>query len=222
MFAFPYFFSCFFPKRAKQIYIISAILFVIWKSQFSQPIFDFAHLYGIGIDRTIDYSDLFALLILPISYTYWINGSNSTQKPKAVLKPLIIAICSFSFVATSLPRRSESYNYKSDFEINVKTDFIDAENKMYLYETSEENKYIYGIGIPERKTLIETTLLIEETENGYLNIKLDSILNYSMEGNGSFFSSSFDKEDVEYVESLTIADIEKLFLERITEQLNEK
>src|SRR5690554_746463 len=103
LFAFPYFFSSFFPKKIKPIYIFSGILFVFWKSEFSQPIFDFALSNGIGINRTVDYSDFFALTILPISYKYWNSNSQQFFEPKKALKPIIIGISCISFIATTLP-----------------------------------------------------------------------------------------------------------------------
>jgi hypothetical protein len=107
LFAFPYFFSSFFPKKIKPIYILSGILFLFWKSELSQPIFDFAHSIGIGINRTVDYSDLTALFVLPFSYIYW----NLESKPLFIatkkLKPIIIGISCFAFIATTLPKHYE-------------------------------------------------------------------------------------------------------------------
>ena len=222
LFAFAYFFSCFFPKKVKSIYALSGFLFVFWKSEFSQPIFDFAHSYGIGIDRTIDYSDLIALFILPISYNYWKTDYRQIIRPIKILKPIIISVCCLAFVATSLPQKNEKYNYKSNLETSLQTDIYNAKDKLYIYQSEQENRYIYSIQMPDRKASIETKIELKELENGYLKIKLDSILNYRIEGTGIIFSSRYNKEDVEYLDGLQKTEIEKLFIEQINEQLGEK
>ncbi|MDY8134458.1 hypothetical protein [Aquimarina sp. 2201CG5-10] len=222
LFAFPYFFSCFFPKKIKPIYIFSGVLFVLWKSELSQPIFDFAHSYEIGIDRTIDYSDLVSLLILPISYHFWKSNFRTILNPNKVLKRIIIGVCCFSFVATTLPHKTLRYNFKSDVEIIVKSDLLKAKNGMDLYKSEQENRYIYVIQIPKRKASIVTKIKMEELQDGYLKIQLDSILNYRIEGTGNIFLNKYDREDVKYLNDLSRIEIEKLFLERLKKQLNEK
>jgi len=219
LFAFPYFFSSFYPKRIKPIYILSGILFVFWKSEFSQPIFDFANSYGIGINRTIDYSDLIALLILPISYIYWNSESKQLFKPKRVLKPMIIGISCFAFIATTLPRAYGDIRMKSDFETEKQSNFEKAKKAMTFYESSQEERFIYYIEIPKRKMNITTKIVITEKPTGILNIKLDSILSYTVQGSGFIFWSGIDKDDVEYAENLTKDEIESLFKEQIDKQI---
>ncbi|WP_132065866.1 MULTISPECIES: hypothetical protein [Aquimarina] len=195
---------------------------MFWKSELSQPFFDFAHSFGIGIDRTIDYSDLISLLILPISYLFWKNNFRTTLKPNRILKSIMIGVSCFSFVATTLPQKTENYNFNSDLETIVKIDSLNIKNKMGLYESEEKNKYIYVIQIPKRKASIETKIELEELQDGYLKIKLDSVLNYRIKGTGFIFSSTYTKEDVKYFNGLSKIDIEKLFSEQLNEQLSEK
>ncbi|MDY7394551.1 hypothetical protein UMM65_04815 [Aureibaculum sp. 2210JD6-5] len=222
LFAFPYFFSCFLPKKIKSIYILTGILFVFWKSEFSQPLFDVAHANGIGINRVVDYSDLFALFILPFSYQYWKSEFKSVKKMNRIFKPIIIAICCFAFIATSQPRMSHSYDLKSDFETTITSKIDSTTMKMYFYRPDKVGGYRYTVEVPDRRTWIETKVEITELPDGKFKVKLDSILNYTMTGNGSFFFSNYDKDDVEYVENLSKADIEKLFEKQLKEQLKEK
>ena len=214
LFAFPYFFSCFFPKKAKQIYVISGVLFVIWKSQFSQPIFDFAHSYGIGINRTVDYSDLISLLILPISYKYWKTNIRQILRPNKILKHVIILTCCFAFIATSVPSKSGKINIRSDYDVNVKTSLEKARKLDLYYLSAKDGKYFSKLNIPERKAEINISLLIEEKGNGVLNIKLDSILDYRVDGSTMIFVGGVDEEDVDYVENLSQSDFEALFIEQ--------
>jgi len=214
LFAFPYFFSSFFQKRIKPIYIITGILFVIWKSKFSQPIFEIAQSYGIGINRTVDYSDLISLLILPISYYYWKTDCNFILKPKKIFKPIIVGICCFSFIATSLPEAYGDLNMKSNYETEIKIDLESAKKIGLFYVSVKNNKYLSELSIPAKNAEIETILIIKEKENGLLSIKLDSILRYSVSGSGFIFGSGVDENDVNYVKGLTLSEFEKLFIEQ--------
>lgn len=212
LFAFPYFFSCFFPKKIKPIYILSGILFVFWKSEFSQPMFDFAHSYGIGIDRIVDYSDYMSLMILPISYAYWKTDFKENCYPNKILKPIIITICCFAFTATSVPSKTGTINLKSDYETSITTSLENAKKLKLFYSTLKNGKYLSKINIPDKKAEINITLVIEEKENGILNIKLDSILDYRVDGSTMIFVGGVDQEDVDYVENLSQSDFEALFI----------
>lgn len=222
LFAFPYFFSCFFPKRAKQIYIISGILFVIWKSEYSQPLFDFAHSYGIRIDRTVDYSDFISLLILPISYWYWRLDIKQIIRPNKILKPVIIGICSFAFIATSVASDFGEVNLKANYKTEITTTLEKARENELFYVSLKNNRYLSKITIPEKRAEIDILLLIEENENGLLNIKLDSILDYQVKGSGNLFGGGVDQKDVEYVKKMTVNDFEKLFIEQKVNKLEYK
>ncbi|RKN78525.1 hypothetical protein [Ulvibacterium marinum] len=222
LFAFPYFFSCFFSKRIKSIYIFSGILFIIWKSEYSQPFFDFAHSYGIGIDRTVDYTDLVSLLILPISYAYWNSEFRQLIQPKKILKPFIIGICCFAFIATSVPNKEGALNLKSNYRVELKSDLKKARAAGLIYYSLENDKYISMLRIPEKNAEIELSLMVKEKEKGILSIKLDSILNYYVEGSTFIFSGGVDEDDVNFVKQMTLEDFEKLFVEQKIKPLMEK
>lgn len=215
LFAFPYFFSTFFPKKIKPIYILSGILFVFWKSELSQPIFDFALSNGIGMNRTVDYSDLFALTILPISYKYWNSTSQQIFEPKRALKPIIIAISCISFIATTLPKHYEKISLKSEFSTNVNSDYQNVRNQLNLYKEELFEKDNYRIELPEKRAHILTSIKVDSINENTTRIALDSILSFTVEGNGFIFSSGIKHKDVEYVRNLKQPEIEKLFSEQI-------
>jgi len=166
LFAFPYFFSGFLPKRIKIIYVLSGLLFVFWKIELSQPLFDFAHANGFGFDRIVDYSDLFALLMLPISYRYWNTDYKLILHPKKIFKPILISICCFAFLATSQPRKSYRYDYKSDYEMVVTMALDSVKNKLRFYGSESDNQLRYTFELDERRTDIETKVVLEQLKDG--------------------------------------------------------
>ena len=218
LFAFPYFFSSFFPKKIKPIYILSGILFVFWKSEFSQPIFNFANSNGIGINRTVDYSDLIALFILPISYIYWNLESKLLIEPKKILKPIIIGISCFSFIATTLPRYYQKISIKSDFSTNVNSDYQSVRKKLNLYKEGDFENDSYWIEIPERSAHIAISIKVDSINERITKIALDSIFSFTVKGNGFLFSSKFEEKDIEFIKNLSKKDIEKLFSEQIKKE----
>ncbi|MFI0431232.1 hypothetical protein [Mariniflexile sp. HMF6888] len=194
---------------------MSGILFVFWKSELSQPIFDFAHSYGIGMNRTVDYSDLFALTILPISYKYWNSYSRQILEPKRALKPIIITICSISFIATTLPKHYEKISLKSEFSTDIKSEYQNVRNQLNLYKEGLFEKDNYRIELPEKRAHILTSIKVDSINENTTKIVLDSILSFTVEGNGFIFSSGIKEKDVDYIRNLKQSEIEKLFSEQI-------
>lgn len=118
LFVFPLFWSAFFPRRKALIYVSTAVLFVFWKSGYSQFLIEgWNNLPFFGIHRTVDYSDLWALLVLPLSYLYS-DVSSVVHVPRRLI--YVIAIVSVvAFTATQ-------YNHKVSF------------NNQYQFETSKK------------------------------------------------------------------------------------
>ena len=221
LFAFPFFFSYFYPKRSQTIYILTAILFIFWKSELSQPIFDAARTFNIGINRTIDYTDLIALLIMPISFKYWKTDFKKSIFSNSSLKPITIGICCFAFIATTLPKQVGNYNMASDLELNILEENIEkVKSTLQLYKFEDDNRFRYSFPHPDKRARISTILSIEKKENK-LVIKLDSILSYVIEG-PFIFASSIEKDDIDYMQSLKKTEIEELFSNEIKEQFNMK
>lgn len=107
LFIFPIFWSAIFPKRKKEVYVLTAILFVLWKSPFSQAFIDFFSLYVFSITRVIDISDLWALLVLPLAFK---ADSWNQYREKLNVHPYIIGLISFlSFCATSRPIKIQQF-----------------------------------------------------------------------------------------------------------------
>lgn len=71
LFAFATFLSALFERRRLAVHIITAIGFILWKLPAADLLIDAANtLLPFTIGRSVDYGDLWALLVLPASYAY--------------------------------------------------------------------------------------------------------------------------------------------------------
>ncbi|MEP6262831.1 MAG: hypothetical protein ABJ092_14740 [Gillisia sp.] len=216
LFAFPYFLSYFLKKRIKLVYLLTGLHFIFWKSDISQPFFDYAQSIGIGINRTVDYMDLIALLILPLSYKYYTDSHFSIwHKFTRVLKPLVMAICIFSFIATTLNKEIGMINMRSELKADLQMDIEKAKELNILYE-SGQSRYTYWVKVPGKKASIATKIVIMEEYNGLAKIRLDSIINYQIEG------FRINQKDIEYLNNLSQSQIEKLFVDQVRKQSEKK
>jgi len=103
--AFPFFVSCLIPKYKKIIHILTAFLFIWWKSALSQYFIDSVNSLGIPIGRVIDFSDNIALISVLLSY-YILSQPHKYKNISPVFKTAIIWVSSFSFIASQLPPRT--------------------------------------------------------------------------------------------------------------------
>ena len=146
LFVFPIFWLALFPNRKKAIYFLTAFLFIFWKSAHSQPLIDaWNSLSLLNISRVIDYTDLFALLILPISYYY--DQFAILIRANRLVYSLLISISLFAFIATSYARPEHFYGDKSYyFEFSTK----ELEKKIN-YINKECDKQAIQIEVDEQK-----------------------------------------------------------------------
>lgn len=96
-----------FPKSTRINCVAAAIFFIFWKSSFSQPFIDFYNQFTpIKIARLIDYSDLIALSMVPISYLILerINKYKKLQIKVQGLHPTFLLVpTAIVLMATSPP-----------------------------------------------------------------------------------------------------------------------
>ena len=116
LFAFSLFWAAFVPRRKTLICVSTAVLFVYWKSIYSQSLIDgWNRLPFFAIGRTVDYSDLSALLVLPLAYLY-VDCCPRLPVPRRLI--CVIAVVSvFAFTATSY-RQTLSYNDRYQFQLS--------------------------------------------------------------------------------------------------------
>jgi hypothetical protein len=118
LFIFPLFLAALFPRLKSFIYLLTAISFIFWKSPYSQPLIEsWNGLPLFSISRTVDYSDLLALLFLPFSYVYSRIPSGVPSRRSAIYLIAIISI--FAFTATSYSKKT-SYDNAYQFQSSKK------------------------------------------------------------------------------------------------------
>ncbi len=106
LFIFLIFWTVLFPKRQSLIFFLSALLFVFWKSQYSQSFITIFSDNFYPITRVIDITDLYALSVLPVAW-YVLAIS---LKPLLVNPNLAAAITFISFCATSIAQPYQQFD----------------------------------------------------------------------------------------------------------------
>jgi hypothetical protein len=115
LFALTLFWIAFFPHRKTFICVATAVLFVFWKSSYSQFLIEgWNHLPFFGINRTVDYSDLSALLMLPLAYSYCKSSAGVYVSRKFIYAIAVVSV--FAFTATQFSQKTpfnDQYQFKS-------------------------------------------------------------------------------------------------------------
>jgi hypothetical protein len=207
LFIFPYFFSVFFEKQSKYIYIATGLFFMYWKLEMAQPFIDWlSSVAPLGVYRTIDATDLIALLILPLSYQYFKKEVLLPANRNKVFTLFIISISSFSFVATTLQKEMRELNLTSG-----KGFIIPISEHQYLNQFKEPNKLPIGydqfyIEDFDTHVYIETEVKEYDKKNTLIVLKA---INYTTTTGGLF--SAPDQEDSKGMQELTLGDFEKYY-----------
>lgn len=146
LFVFPLFWTILFPKLKDKIYFATAIIFIYWKTVYSETLLEIINqLSIIKLNRVVDLTDLLALLILPFSYSYHQKGN----KNFITINPIFIVILtSFSFIATSYDSEIEYKNeYTFDFSIDtLKTKIYYLKTISNQYDKEKENYILDSTG----------------------------------------------------------------------------
>ncbi|MEO9885609.1 MAG: hypothetical protein ABJR05_05020 [Balneola sp.] len=217
LFLFPYFLSSLRVKWSKTIYFGTAALFLFWKSPFSQEIINLAQTVGIGFNRVVDYTDLFALFILPFSFQYFQKQLSIEQKIGKYLTIPLGVISLFAIWATTLPREKVELNLaiNEEFELEIsKTEFFNLIQAGHGYsDTLNKNLtdslfYLHFDIVDESR--IDVTALSTITSNDAITtkVRLDKILHGYITG-GLF--SGVDKDDVEHFKSISAEEFKAHF-----------
>lgn len=227
LFVFPYFFSSLRTKWSKTIYSTTFLVFMFWKSTFSQEIIEWWQAIGIGINRTVDYTDLIALIILPISYKYFkVQLTTELKVHKALYIPLA-TISVFAFWATTLPREKVQVNIDTNknFELPMsKSDFFNSLTSGHGYSGNLEKNlrdslFYLTFGLNEFQAQIKALSIIKGIDSTKTLVKLDSILFGYFTG-GLF--SGVDRDDIDDFKSLTSEEFENYFEKEFIIPMREK
>ena len=133
LFIFPLFWAAFFPRRRFFIYVLTAAAFVVWKSPYSQPLIEsWNSLPFVSIGRTVDYSDLLALVALPLSYAYSRIPSGIPSPRSAIY--LMAVVSMFAFIATSFSTKT-AYDNEYVFQ-NSKKELLERIRRLASHDIS--------------------------------------------------------------------------------------
>ncbi|MBC8986829.1 hypothetical protein H9X96_13710 [Pedobacter sp. N36a] len=106
LFIFPIFWSVFFPKRKLAIFLLTGLLFLVWKSEYANSFIAFFSTYFFPIQRVVDHTDIIALIMLPLAWY-----SLKLRHISLNLNPSFIALLAFfAFCASSVPRYHQSFD----------------------------------------------------------------------------------------------------------------
>ena len=141
LFVFPLFWAVFLPRFRSWIYLGTGVVFILWKSPAADLLIDGWNRFGsISVARTIDYTDLWALAILPISYVYGLR--TPVGYPSRAFPALIGFISLFAFVATSFshktPYDNAYYFAMSKHEVLERMSQLSKQDEKRLQEQAKQ------------------------------------------------------------------------------------
>jgi hypothetical protein len=142
LFVFVTFWSAILSGRKQTIIFSTALLFIVWKSPYSQGFIDFFSRTLYPIYRTVDITDLSALLILPIIFFNW--PRNNVQLK---VNPLLLGIITlFAFCATSVPEPRQKFVQPQYilFKSGI-VDFSDSDNLSNYQVYDHDSLLVIGI-----------------------------------------------------------------------------
>lgn len=136
LFVFPLFWTAFYPKHKTKIFWLTGILFTFWKSPYNQTFIDSWNNLGLlNVYRTVDYSDLIALTVLPIAYFLDTNIEKARNFKLNPVYPVIVS--TFAFMATS---------YRTDVNINKNYHFAFPKDTL-INRLNKIDSLNYGYGV---------------------------------------------------------------------------
>ena len=142
LFALPYLLSVFVPHRAKWMHLLAALLFCWWKSPLAQGVIDAANTLGLPMVRTVDYTDLVALVAVVASYRVFTSATPYPLQPGA--GRLLVLAAFVGFTATTLPphetRKYEAINQTYAFDFS-KRELVSRLNMVQMKEVYRLNKH---------------------------------------------------------------------------------
>jgi len=142
LFAFPFFLSAFFPRKTKWVYVLTFLFFVMWKSPLISPFIAVLNHIGLPVHRTIDYTDYWALIILPFSF--YVFNKSAAYSLKPVFLNAIIIFSSLAFMATEMPpgENAKFTNLNKNYTFNFsKRELIARLNMLQLEYVHDINSY---------------------------------------------------------------------------------
>lgn len=229
LFIFPFFWSVFFARNKFVIYLLTVFIFTIWKTPLSTDLINWTNqTLGTEFSRVIDYSDLMALGILPLSYRHLqrIETRVSTQYNFRLVPFLISGVSLFAFVATSLPRKEVKKDLfiGQSYLIDLTKEEI-FQNRMHaataLCDSLEVNMVdsLFFINFRSGDNSFLTEVKIYKVDNSKTSIEFVSLKSYT--ATGKLFRW-FDEKDLKRRENLKESDYIKSFEEGVIRTIKNK
>ncbi|WP_048921677.1 hypothetical protein [Rufibacter radiotolerans] len=171
LFIFPLFWLSLLSKHKKLVFILTGLLFVWWKSPLSDPFIGGWNSKGIWpITREVDYSDLVALIVLPLGYHF---GEQQKLTFRVTIPPVIpLMVSAFAFMATSYSSKAEiNKTYLLDMPKNtliMRFADIDSLNSGNGVEFSDRNPDTVNFSLPSKFCFgyFDVKVSVSELPNG--------------------------------------------------------
>jgi hypothetical protein len=184
-----------FQKQTFTIYLSVAIAFIWWKSTYSQGLIEFINTHSpLLIARTIDYSDLVAVIVIPLSHYMYEQRSKYSINIKLaeLIKIPVIGITALGIMGTSVIMPHHNYEIRKE----VKSEKIDIPKAIEIIEREMEYHGLKCVKCSpsEKKGLFKN----KEIELKYKILENDRGIEFDITGEpgGLFFGSgSWDEMD---------------------------
>jgi len=173
LFIFPIFLSVILPLRTKTNYFLAALIFIVWNSPLVEQLIQVGKSIGLPLHRTVDPTDLLALIVLPFSYRY-LQGLQKEEIRKRYFRiPLVIVSFIILTSTTLAPNFGADLNKK--YKINAtKSELIKEIEKMNLELTSDIQNEI------DTTYIIRNLIVDGDTIIRHANFTIKAIDDYSI------------------------------------------
>lgn len=197
LFVFPLFWSALAPRRRREIYVLTALGFVFWKSAYAQPLIDAWNSLGLlRVARVVDPTDLLALVALPASFAYLRRRGAAESRPSpfalrraATFAVLLLSV--FAFAATSYRTHFDYEGQEFTFADSAEG-LVDRLKKIQV--EAYQGNYWSGNAAPEEYTLtipsdfcfdsIKGLVELHEPDAGTTRMTLRKLVHECPEGDG--------------------------------------
>ncbi len=153
--AFPLLLTYIFPKLKEHSIYIAALIFIFWKSEYSQGLIDiYNQISPIETSRVIDYTDILVLVLLPIPYYLIKNSETLKSLHFKKLNEKLILIPTFLILISEAPPIDYYYThsngnlkcFKCTSQVKYSTDdFINKLKNNGIVFDSIQPMYIRGV-----------------------------------------------------------------------------
>ena len=181
------FFLYFFSNKARHIAVFSSLIFIWWKSPFSQGFISFlTDQFGINLHRSIDYSDIWALAVFVPFILYNQQILTIFKSNNLVFNRAFLLVSTFAFFATSSSPYSVSprWSFKDQkFDIkNSKRDILKVtgyiKNEKLLDSLVRKNFFELEYYNKSNSLKYTVTIILDSIDIKRTQINLSYLLSY--------------------------------------------